>query len=136
MRKLILMLMIFLSIFSLASCDSKNIKSDKEITCENIIDVYEKEDYEIFHEETTDQGYNWKCSVKCTAPNSDDYIFFYIFETNEEAKSYAKEREWNLLLFFMSFIMGEPTWLSTKTYNNIVIEYDNNYLYKPFNELL
>ena len=134
--KLILILTLFLSVISLASCDGQNITSDKEITCEDIIKVYEEAGYDTFHKETTDKDYDWKCYVKCTAPDSDDYIFFYIFETNEEAESYAKERGWNLLLYFMSCFMGEPSWLTTKTYNNIEIEYDQNYLYKPFKEML
>ncbi len=102
MRKVILMLLMFLSVISLASCDSQYITSDKEITYADIIKVYEETSYEIFHEETINQDYDWNCFVKCTAPDSDDYIFFYVFETNEEAESYAKEREWNLLLYFMS----------------------------------
>lgn len=136
MKKFILIFLIFLSVISLASCDSQNITSDKEITCEDIIKVYEEAGYDIFHKETTDKDYDWECYVKCTTSDSDDYIFFYVFETNEEAESYAKEREWNLLLYFTSCFMGEPSWLKTKTCNNIEIEYDQNYLYKPFKELL
>ena len=134
--KLISILTLFLSVISLASCNSQNITSDKEITCEDIIKVYEEAGYDIFHKETTDQDYDWECYVKCTAPDSDEYIFFYVFETNEEAESYAKEREWNLLLYFMSCFMGEPAWLTTKTYNNIEIEYDQKELYEPFENML
>ena len=136
MKKYISILTLFLSVISLASCDSQNITSDKKITCEDIIKVYEEAGYDIFHKETTDQDYDWEYYVKCTALDSDDYIFFYIFETNEEAESYAKEREWNLLLYFASCFMGEPSWLTTKSYNNIEIEYDQNELYVPFESLI
>lgn len=136
MNKVISILTLFLFIISLASCDSQTMTSDKEITCEDIIKVYEKAGYEIFHKETTDQDYDWNCYVKCTAPDSDDYIFFYIFDTNEEASNYAGERDWNILLYFLSGLFGDSSWLKTKSYNNIAIEYDQKELYKPFESLI
>ena len=136
MKKYISILMLFLSVISLASCDSQNITSDKEITCEDIIKVYEEAGYDIFHKETTDQDYDWECYVKCTAPDSDDYIFFYIFDTNEEASNYADGRDWNILLYFFSELFGDSSWLKTKSYNNIAIEYDQNELYVPFESLI
>ena len=136
MKKYISILMLFLSVISLASCDSQNITSDKEITCEDIIKVYEEAGYDIFHKETTEQDYDWECYVKCIAPDSDDYIFFYIFDTNEEAVNYADEREWNILLYFFSELFGDSSWLKTKSYNNIAIEYDQNELDVPFESLI
>lgn len=134
--KLILILSLFFSVTFLASCDNQNITGDKEITCEDIIKVYEEAGYDIFHKETTDQDYDWECYVKCTAPDSDDYIFFYIFDTNEEAVNYADEWEWNILLYFFSELFGDSSWLKTKSYNNITIEYDQNELYVPFESLI
>lgn len=136
MKKYISILTLFLSVISLASCNNQNITSDKEITCEDIVKVYEEAGYDIFHKETTDENYNWNCYLKCTAPDSDDYIFFYIFDTNEEAESYAKEREWNILLYFFSELFGDSSWLKTKSYNNIAIEYDQSELYVPFESLI
>ena len=100
MKKFILLIIAIFLVITLSSCDNDNIVSEKEITCEDIIKVYEKAGYEIFHKETTDQDYDWNCYVKCTAPDSDDYIFFYIFDTNEEACNYADGRDWNILLYF------------------------------------
>lgn len=62
--KLILILTLFLSVTFLASCDNQNITGDKEITCEDIIKVYEEAGYDIFHKEITDQDYDWECYVK------------------------------------------------------------------------
>ena len=135
--KFISILTLFLLVISLSSCDSNNITTDQEITCADIIKVYEEACYDIFHKETTDQDYDWECYVKCTAPNSDDYIFFYIFVTKEEAEEYSSEGEWNILLYLYSIIAAdEPIWVSTKTYNNIAIEYTNYYTYKPFKTLI
>ena len=136
MKKFILLIIAIFLIITLSSCDNDNIVSEKEITCEDIIKVYEKAGYEIFHKETTDQDYDWNCYVKCTAPDSDDYIFFYIFDTNEEACNYADGRDWNILLYFFSELFGDSSWLKTKSYNNIAIEYDQNELYVPFDSLI
>ena len=136
MKKIILILMSLISISTLISCGNDNIISEKEITCEDIITVYENAGYEVFHKETITQDYSWNCYVKCTALDSDDYIFFYIFETNEEAKSYADERRGNLLLYIFSGIFGEASWLKTKSYNNIEIEFDKDELFEPFKLLI
>ena len=136
MKKFILLIVTIFLAITLSSCDNDNMVSDKEITCEDIIQVYEGAGFEIFHKETADQEYDWECYVKCTAPDSDDYIFFYIFETNEEAVSYAEERKGNFLIYLFSWIYGEPSWLKTKSYNNIEIEYDRNELYEPFKSLM
>ena len=136
MKKFILLIIEIFLVITLSSCDNDNIVSEKEITCEDIIKVYEKAGYEIFHKETTDQDYDWNCYVKCTAPDSDDYIFFYIFDTNEEACNYADGRDWNILLYFFSELFGDSSWLKTKSYNNIAIEYDQNELYVPFESLI
>lgn len=135
MGKLVLILLL-ISILGLSSCDNDNMVFEKEITCEDIMKVYEEAGYEIFHKETTDQDYDWNCYVKCTAPDSDDYIFFYIFDTNEEAVNYADERDWNILLYLFSGLFCDSAWLKTKSYNNIAIEYDQKELYKPFETLL
>ena len=136
MKKFILLIVTIFLAITLSSCDNNNMVSDKEITCEDIINIYEEAGYEIFHKETTDQDYNWNCYVKCTVPDSDDYIFFYIFDTNEEADNYADERDWNILLYFFSELFGDSSWLKTKSYNNIAIEYDQSELYKPFESLM
>lgn len=136
MKKFIYLIFTMLLLITFTSCSNDNIVSEKEITCEDIIKVYEEAGYEIFHKETTGQEYSWNCYVKCTVPDSDDYIFFYIFETNEEAEEYAEKRNGNVLLYFFSGLYGDASWLKTKSYNNIEIEYDENYLYKPFKSLM
>ena len=131
MKKIILLIMLFVSIIVLTSCENKN----KEITYNDVINVYLEAGYEVFHKEAYYEP-GELCYVKCTAPDSEDYIYFCFFETKEEAEEYASERDWNVLLFLFSCAMFEPTWLKTKTYNNIEIEYHKNYLYKPFKSLI
>ena len=114
---------------------AQNVKS-RRVDTEDVVTLLKEAGYDIFHKETTEQDYDWECYVKCIAPDSDDYIFFYIFDTNEEAVNYADEREWNILLYFFSELFGDSSWLKTKSYNNIAIEYDQNELYVPFESLI
>lgn len=129
-NKLLIIFVLLCSLILLTSC-----KEDKVITCQDIIRVYEEAGYEVFHKEATDVDSEWECYVKCTAPDSEDYIFFRFFEDAEGAEEYADDREWNMIVFLYSCALFEPTWLTTKTYNNIEIEYHNSYLYKPFKSL-
>ena len=133
MKKKILLLAMLMTLTSLTSCGN-----NKEITCQDVINVYEDAGYGVFHSELTDQengGYN--CYVVCTAPNSDDTIYFHFFETKEEAEEYSSKGEWNILLYLYSIIAAdEPIWVTTKTYNNIAIDYTDYYTYKPFKTLI
>ena len=133
MKKKILLLAILMTLTSLTSCGY-----NKEITCQDVINVYEEAGYGVFHSVTTDSnGYDWDCYVKCTALNSDDAIYFHFFETKEEAEAYSSEGEWNILLYLYSIIVAdEPIWVTTKTYNNIAIDYTDYYTYKPFKTLI
>ena len=53
-----------------------------------------------------------------------------------QSENYAKERQWNGVLWFLTLIMGKSTWLTTTTYGNIEIEYDNRKLYELFAQLI
>ena len=59
MKKIIINVIMIICILVLTSCDNDNITGEKEITCEDIIQVYEEAGYEIFHKETTEQDYDW-----------------------------------------------------------------------------
>lgn len=63
-------------------------------------------------------------------------IIFHFCKTAADAESFAKERQWNGVLWFLSLVMGKSSWLTTTTYGNIEIEYDNPKLYEPFAQLI
>lgn len=132
MKKILYILILIISTIALISCSN----TKKDITCEEIIEVYKEAGYEVFHKKEYDEESKEICYLQCTAPNSEDYIIFHFYETQEAAEEYADERKWNVILFVFSCAMFEPTWLTTKTYNNIEIEFHKNYLYKPFKSLL
>lgn len=132
MKKKMLFLTMLITLASLSSCGN-----NKEITCEDVIKIYEEAGYSVFHSEQADQEVvDWNCYVVCTAHDSNDDIYFHFFETKEEAEEYSREGKWNILLYLYSIIAAEPTWVTTKTYNNIAIDYTDYYTYKPFKSLI
>ena len=134
MKKLTAFLLAFLCLFFVA-CNTV-VETEKTITCDDVIAAYEDAGYEIFHKEATEQDEGEVCYVKATDIETDEYIFFYFFETHEEAVAYGETRQYNVLIWLFSVIYGDPSWQTTKVYNNIEIEYDKAYLYEPFQELI
>ena len=134
MKKIIPLLLVFVCLF-FAGCNTTT-KTDKSIACGDVIAAYEQAGYEVFHKEATAEDGEWVCYVKASNTATQEYIFFHFFETHEEAVAYSKEREYNVLIWLLSVLYGDPSWLTTKVYNNIEIEYDNSSLYEPFKELL
>ncbi len=117
---------------SLSGCRAEK----KDIAREDVAAAYEKAGYEVFHKDTTTEDYDWECYVKAQLKGSDEYIFFYFFDSEDAAEAYADTQQWNVVLWLYSLVSAQPTWLTTKTYGNIEYEYDNSELIKPFNELI
>lgn len=111
------------------------VKQEKKVTCQAVIAAYQEAGYEVWHRDYPEKDYGYACCIEIE--NGDgDHISFYFFETEKEAEAYAKERRWNLVLWLYTAAMFQPTWLTTETYRNIEIEYDDKDLYKPFRELI
>lgn len=117
---------------SLVSCKNGEIK---EITPEQVAMAYEEAGYDVWHSEEDDSIEGERYTVKATHENG-DYIFFHFFDSVENAEAYADSRQYNVVVWLFSVIYGDPSWLSTETYGNIEIEYDNKDLYEPFEELI
>ena len=77
MRKILATFLAFVCLF-FVSCDTVE-KTDKEITCADVLAAYEQAGYEVFHKETASEegGY---CYVKATDSETEEYIFFHFFE--------------------------------------------------------
>ena len=103
-----------------------------QVSCADVIDAYESAGYDVFHKETSGTDDVYTCYMTVHNAQTDDDIYFYFFSTAEEAEVYAKERRWNVVLWFYSLVLTEPTWLTTKTYGNIEYEYDNKEMAQPF----
>ena len=132
-RRITCMIMAFvLAISFLSGCRAE----EKDISCADVVAAYEKAGYQVFHKDTATEDYDWECYVKAQPKDSDDYIFFYFFDSEDAAEEYANTRQWNAVLWLYSLVSFQPTWLTTKTYGNIEYEYDNSDLVKPFNDLI
>ena len=125
--------MIFVLIFfCLSGCRAEV----KKISCDDIIEAYEKAGYQVFHHDSTEEENKWNCYVTAQVKDGEDYIFFHFFDSESEAEDYADAQEWNVILWFYSLVSSQSTWINTKTYGNIEYEYEQNALLKPFRELI
>ena len=67
----------------------------------------------------------------------DKLVTSKIITQSKNAEEYSIVGEWNILLYLYSIIAAdEPIWVTTKTYNNIAIDYTDYYTYKPFKTLI
>ena len=136
-RLLVYVLTLILLLTCFSSCASKQ---DKEITCEDVIRVYEEAGYEVFHKETADSDDAWNCYLVIQKAGDESErpktVNFHFFDTAEEAEDFAAERRYNVLIWLFSVIYGDPMWITVKTYRNVEIEYEKRAYYKPFLELV
>ncbi len=114
-----------------SSCSEKE---PKDITCEEIIDAYEKAGYTVSHNES--EGFEYDCYINVESKDGEDDIYIHRFSAAEEAASRGEEREYHVLIWLFSVIYGDPTWVYTEVYDVYEIEYTNKALYKPFKSLI
>ena len=75
--------------------------------------------------------------MRVSAPETDDYAYFHFFDNHQEALAFKEKAPYATIgIGLFSLILGQPTWVRVKTYNQIEIEYDNAELYNPFKQLL
>lgn len=117
---------------SLISCSPKETK---EISCQDVINCYEELGYDVFHREDTLLEDDYECYIRVASSDREEYIFFHFYNSEDAAKNAEKENEYSIITYFLSVIFGDPTWVHVISYKNIMIEYENKDLYKPFLEL-
>ena len=121
----------------LASCN--NTAEPKEITCEDIIKVYEDAGYYVIHGTHKDESESPQlCYIKASVTEDfqSDYIYFITCFTEQQAKEAREVDKYNLITWFYATVSGENRWLNTGTYGNIEYSYYNSKLIKPFEELI
>ncbi len=131
MKRLFAVLLV-VSMLTLGACGSA--RKTTPPTCQVLIAAYEEAGYHVFHCETGD--YDWDCYVQIWKDDEYDAVYFHFFSTEEEAKAYDDEREYNILIYLFSVIYGDPQWLYTETCGNIEYEYTNEDLLEPFEKLI
>ncbi len=131
MKKRIMCILLCLSIVcAFSGCSGEQ----REVSCEEVTAAYEAAGYEVFHKHPA-EGYAYSCYIE-VENEADERIFFHFFDTEQEAQSYANERQYNALIWVFSVIYGDPTWVHTTSYKNIEIEYADKSLYEIFDKLI
>ena len=131
MKKIFVLVFAVLLLFS--GCASKK---RTDVTPEEIVAAYENTGYNvsiIYYDEKIEHGQIGY--IQANHPDG-DYIYFSIFETEEEAKAYKKEFYHPGILGLFSVIFGDPSFPRWEVYRNIVIQYDDPAFFEPFEELL
>ena len=136
MKKLLSIILLLSLCLSFTAC---NKPATKEITCEDIIKVYEDAGYYVVHGAHKNEAESTQlCYIKASmSEDSDsDYIYFITYFTEEQAEEARKTDKYNLIIWFYAAIGGESRWLKTGTYGKIEYSYYNSKLIKPFDELI
>ncbi len=110
-------------------------KQGRPVSCDEVIAAYKAAGYRVYHRDYPEKEYGYSCCIEIDSEDG-EHISFHFFETNQEAEDYAKEREYNWAVWLISVAMQQPTWITTKTYGNIEIEYTSGKLYQPFTNLI
>ena len=137
MKKIVILLLLCLLVLSLTACGGETVP--KDISCEDIIQVYEDAGYYVSHGGHRDEADSaHQCYIKASVSedSGSDYIYFTTYFTAEDAKEAAEVQKYNLLIWFYATVCGESRWLKTGTYGKIEYSYYNSELIRPFNELV
>ena len=129
------MLLLIAFTASFGACDSRE---SKEITCDEIIKVYEDAGYYVFHgQHCGEEGYQYRCyiCVKTSENDPSDQAYFTTYWTEEEAEEAAEIDKYHIAKWIFALPFGEYRWLKTGTYGAIEYSYYNSEMIKPFKSL-
>ena len=109
----------------------------KDVTREEIIAAYEKAGYEVWSRVYDEpMEYGLMGYIKAQHPDG-DYIYFSIFETEEQAKAYKQEFYHPMAQdLFLSIFAGEVYVPKCETYGCFVVQYENPVFFAVFQNLL
>lgn len=135
MREFVCFLLLTALLLSIAGC-SGNQPQVQDIRGEDVYEAYKAAGYGVdMSNPPTDNDELYYCTVRATDLEGHSIVFHFC-NSAADAQALAEERQWNWAVWLVSVAMFEPTWLTTKTYGNIEIEYDNAALYRPFAKLI
>lgn len=109
----------------------------KDVTREEIIAAYEEAGYEVWSRVYDEpMEYGLMGYIKAQHPDG-DYIYFSIFETEEQAKAYKQEFYHPMAQgLFLSIFAGEVYVPKCETYGCFVVQYENPVFFAVFQNLL
>jgi len=137
MKKIISAFLILSFVLSLTACGRSE---PKEISCEEIIEAYKNEGYNVeFHNHDDPIYYdsNQSCQIMITDPKDPENNYLYItrYFTEKGAKAASRENEFNPVLWMFFSIFGEHRWLITGHYGDLTYETFDMKMLKPLKEL-
>lgn len=132
MRRIFSVCLAFVTALWLAGCGQEV----PAVSCGQLEEAYRNAGYQVLHKEDPLESENAICSVRAEDPQSGEYIYFFFFDTPEQAEKYAEEQEWNGVLWFYSAVIGEPYWVTAKAQGNMVLTYADSDLLAPYESLL
>lgn len=136
MKKLIAFLLLITLVLPLTACNADG----KHFTCDEVIKVYEEAGYTVSH---THSSYieGGICSLTIYKSGEEyyenhDFIQIEVFETEEYARAYNDERQFNWAVWMIFAMFGESRWLHTERYGNLHVEYYPNEFIRPLKQLI
>lgn len=135
MKKLTAFFIVALFAFVLAACTETE---PKEITCDEIIEVYEDAGYTVLHNhyDNSDEHDRW-CSMNIEDPEKPDNNYMYInrYYTEEDAKAAKENDEYHIVIWLFAFPFGEHRWLKSGSYGTIQYSSYNSEMIELFEAL-
>ena len=136
MKKILSIILLLSFALSLTACG--NSSEPKQISCEDIIKVYEDAGYFISchsHSEDSEEHYCYIVIYE-NEDSSSDLVEITRYNTTEGAKEAAENRKYNLAIWMVAAMYGEFRWLRTGCYGDMVYSTFDYKMLKPLKELM
>ena len=125
---------VLLSVATLGLSACSQTQSGQPITCAEIEQTYIEAGYWAQHiEPYVDANC---CIIVREEEHSEDSLYFYVYDTAEQAQTKQEGTDGNMLVWLFSVVLGDGGWITAKSYNNIEYDYYNEDLAQPFEELI
>lgn len=135
MKKLTAFLLVSMLAFVFAACTETE---PKEITCDEIIKVYEDAGYKVGHYHYDDsKEYDHWCYmiIEDTENPEKNCMYLYRFYTEEDAKAADEIDEYHIVKWIFALPFGETRWLKSETYGTIQYSSYDSEMMELFEEL-
>ena len=121
---------------TLTSCNVSNTLK-KEYSCQEVISIYQlyNDEYEMhYFDYSGDESYEYdEYLIISNSANSSAY--FYFFENENTAYTYADENNWNIVLWLYALVAGGGSlWVNIEQHGKMVVQYDDASLLRPLIE--
>ena len=107
-----------------------------DVTPEEIVAAYEGAGYSVYFDYYDEKLEEGEIGYIQANHSNGDYIYFSIFETEEDAEAFKDQFYHPGMMGLFSVIFGDPSWQRWEVYGNIVVQYDEPDFKRPFEELL